>query len=89
MNPNSFAYLRKTDEYQTNFKTMKQICIQLTDERHAKLIVKSQDGSKNNLEHGTFSGFSIILEEAFPADTSFLVNWNGEMDLGDMTCEII
>ncbi|WP_417371975.1 hypothetical protein [Gelidibacter japonicus] len=67
---------------------MKQICIQLTDEQHAKLIEKLQRGSKDNLEEGILSGFSITLEEAFPGVTSLLVNMNGELDLGVVKWEI-
>lgn len=68
---------------------MKQICIQLTDDQHAKLIKKLHGGNKDNLEHGMLSGFSITLEEAFPGVTSLLVNMNGELDLGDVKWEII
>ena len=68
---------------------MKQIRINLTDEQHEKLMGKLQNGAQTNLDHGTLSGFSIILEEAFPGVSWLTINMNGALDLGDVNWEIV
>lgn len=67
---------------------MKKLCISLTDEQHEKLMAKLKNEHATNLDEETLSGFSIILEEAFPGVSWLTVDMNGTLDLGDVTWKI-
>ena len=67
---------------------MKKISIELTDEQHAKMMEHLQKGQKMNIDNETFSGFEINLKCVEFGFSWLEVEFNGNMNLGDVNWKI-
>lgn len=67
---------------------MKKLVIELSDKQHRDLMRHIENGRRLDLEHETFSGFSINVVSPFPGVTDLEVENYGHHDLGSVQWHI-